>query len=139
MFEPILSGSSEISRFQRGDAIEICSRIMFYFYPGLPHIVQSSLDVSGPVINLPSFSLPHTLTHSLHRHRHRHMGQPPDSWWLPCRQHPQAGGDPGPPPSAGQQHGECSVAQRLKLPRPLAHGRVLLFCCSRGAGEEGRQ
>ena len=34
---PALNRSSEIFRFQRGDAIEIRNRIMFVFYPGLPH------------------------------------------------------------------------------------------------------
>ena len=39
-FEPALNGSSEISRFQRGDAIEIRNGITFVFYPGLPHVVH---------------------------------------------------------------------------------------------------
>jgi len=29
-------------RFKRGNAIEIRNRIMFYFYPGLPHFIQIS-------------------------------------------------------------------------------------------------
>ena len=35
---PALSRSSEIQRFERADAIELCDRIMFAFYPGLPHM-----------------------------------------------------------------------------------------------------
>jgi len=35
---PTLNGSSVLERFKRSSAIEIHNRIMFNFYPGLPHI-----------------------------------------------------------------------------------------------------
>ena len=35
---PAPNGSSEMSRFQRGDVIEIRNRITFVFYSGLPHM-----------------------------------------------------------------------------------------------------
>ena len=35
---PSLNGSSLIRRFEGSDAIEICNRISFDFYTGLPHI-----------------------------------------------------------------------------------------------------
>ena len=41
---PALNESSEISHFQCSDAIEICNRIMFVFYPGLPHVDGSFPD-----------------------------------------------------------------------------------------------
>ena len=35
---PALNGSSALERFKCGNAIEICNRIMFNFYLGLPHV-----------------------------------------------------------------------------------------------------
>ena len=35
---PVLNGSSEIQCFECADAIKICNRIMFIFYPGMPHM-----------------------------------------------------------------------------------------------------
>ena len=35
---PALNGSSAVERFKHGNAIELCNRIMFDFYPGLPHL-----------------------------------------------------------------------------------------------------
>jgi len=36
---PALKGSSALQRFERSNAIEIRNRIMFDFYPGLPHVL----------------------------------------------------------------------------------------------------
>ena len=33
-----LNGSTALQRFERGNAVEIRNRIMFDFYPGLPHV-----------------------------------------------------------------------------------------------------
>ena len=52
---PTLNGSSEIQRFECADAIEIRDRIMFVFYPGLPHISIS--DFCG-LNYLIQFSMP---------------------------------------------------------------------------------
>ena len=38
---PAPNGSSTLQHFERGDAIEIRNRMMFDFYPGLPHIIHS--------------------------------------------------------------------------------------------------
>ena len=38
-----LHTSSSLERFERGNAIEIRNRIMFDFYPGLPHIYSELL------------------------------------------------------------------------------------------------
>ena len=35
---PTLNASSALQYFKRGNAIEIHNRIMFDFYPGLPHV-----------------------------------------------------------------------------------------------------
>ena len=35
---PVLNGSTALQRFERSKAIEIQNRIMFNFYPGLPHM-----------------------------------------------------------------------------------------------------
>ena len=35
---PALNGSTALQRFERGKVVDICNRIMFDFYPGLPHI-----------------------------------------------------------------------------------------------------
>ena len=35
---PTLNGSSVLQRFECGNVVEIRNRIMFDFYPGLPHI-----------------------------------------------------------------------------------------------------
>ena len=35
---PALNGSSTLERFKYSNASEICNRMMFDFYPGLPHI-----------------------------------------------------------------------------------------------------
>ena len=35
---PALNGRSEIRRFERSDAIEICNGIIFDFYTGLPRV-----------------------------------------------------------------------------------------------------
>ena len=35
---PALSGSSAIRRFKHSNAIEICNRMTFDFYTGLPHV-----------------------------------------------------------------------------------------------------
>ena len=37
---PVLNGSSALQWFECSNAIEIHNRIMFDFYPGLPHIVS---------------------------------------------------------------------------------------------------
>ena len=37
---PTLNRSSVIRHFERSDAIEICDRITFDFYTGLPHLVD---------------------------------------------------------------------------------------------------
>ena len=50
---PALSGSSALEHFERSNVIEICNRIMFDFYVGLPHMLvfisfttsEQSLDV----------------------------------------------------------------------------------------------
>ena len=36
---PALNGSSALEHYEHGNAIEIRKRIMFDFYPGLPHIL----------------------------------------------------------------------------------------------------
>ena len=35
---PTLNRSTALQRFEHGNAVEICNRIMFDFYPGLPHM-----------------------------------------------------------------------------------------------------
>ena len=45
---PALNGSSALQRFERGNAVEIRNRIMFGFYPGLPHVSYTS-NVAGPL------------------------------------------------------------------------------------------
>ena len=46
---PALNGSSAIWRFEHSDAIEICNRIIFDFYTGLPHMVVIGLiSIGGP-------------------------------------------------------------------------------------------
>ena len=47
-YEPRPYGSSAIQLFEGSDAIEICDRITFNFYTGLPHIC------SIRILNLPS-------------------------------------------------------------------------------------
>ena len=36
---PTLNGSSALERYKHGNAIETHNRIMFDFYPGLPHVI----------------------------------------------------------------------------------------------------
>ena len=40
---PALSGSSVLEWFKCGNVIEMCSGIMFDFYPGLPHVLAGSV------------------------------------------------------------------------------------------------
>ena len=48
-----LNGSSALERFEHGNVIEIRNRIMFDFYPGLPHIGAGSFrEVKSPVIQM---------------------------------------------------------------------------------------
>ena len=42
---PALNGSSALDRFECGKAIEIWNGIMFDFYPGLPHMWQSRVEI----------------------------------------------------------------------------------------------
>ena len=45
---PTFNGSFALQRFERDNAINIRNRIMFDFYPGLPHILfQEHLKVLG--------------------------------------------------------------------------------------------
>ena len=44
---PACNGSTALLRFERGNALEIRNRIMFDFYPGLPHI---SLVLGGDIV-----------------------------------------------------------------------------------------
>ena len=41
---PGLNGSIALQRFERGNAVEIRNRIMFDFYPGLPHMYVTTLS-----------------------------------------------------------------------------------------------
>ena len=60
-----LNGSSALERFKHGNVIEIRNRIMFNFYPGLPHIGAGSFrEVKSPVIQM------HTHTLNMYRHIH---------------------------------------------------------------------
>ena len=43
---PTRNGSSALQRFEHGNAFEIRNRIMFDFYPGLPHILVVVVVVS---------------------------------------------------------------------------------------------
>ena len=48
-----LNRSSALERFEHGNAIEIRNRLMFDFYPGLPHIGAGSFrEVKLPVIHI---------------------------------------------------------------------------------------
>ena len=45
---PTLNESSALERFERSNAIAVWNRIMFDFYPGLPHINLTSMkDLGG--------------------------------------------------------------------------------------------
>ena len=35
---PALNGCTVLQRFERDNTVKICNRIMFDFYPGLPHM-----------------------------------------------------------------------------------------------------
>ena len=45
---PALNGSSTLEHFERSTTIEICNRIMFNFYPGLPHTLDKAHSQSVP-------------------------------------------------------------------------------------------
>ena len=55
---PTHSGSTVLQHFKCGNAIEICNRIMFNFYPGLPH---GKLPGTPFPCSLFWLSLPHTI------------------------------------------------------------------------------
>ena len=44
---PALNGSSTLQRFEHGNAVEKCNRIMFDFYPGLPHMQNNGATEVG--------------------------------------------------------------------------------------------
>ena len=49
---PTLNGSSALQHFECGNMIEICNRIMFNFYPGLPRVLDvasfpNTLNIGG--------------------------------------------------------------------------------------------
>ena len=44
--EPTLNGSSVLQRFEHSNVVEIRNRIVFDFYPGLPHILFPLLATS---------------------------------------------------------------------------------------------
>ena len=46
---PTLNGSTVLQHFERGNEVEICNRIIFDFYPGLPHIEVDSLSKVLPL------------------------------------------------------------------------------------------
>ena len=55
MFTRLFSVSSTLSRYQRNEAAEIYDRIMFVFYPGLPHMYVQVVDprLSTPPLQEP--------------------------------------------------------------------------------------
>ena len=48
---PTLNGSSEIQHFERSDTFKIRNKVIFVFYPGLPHILLV-LHMRGRIVYL---------------------------------------------------------------------------------------
>ena len=81
---PALNGSSALQRFKRSNASEICNRIMFHFYLGLPYL---SFNLINPAL------IKQVLLISITIVTHTHTPQMPisaqqwqlySSWWNQC-------------------------------------------------------
>ena len=63
---PALNGSSTLERFERSDASEIRNRIMFDFYPGLPHVYHLIIAKSHTHLNVKNIIAVGIVTHAVH-------------------------------------------------------------------------
>ena len=140
---PTGNGSTVLQHFECGNAIELCNRIMFNFYPGLPHMYTYMYTYSFTIYTCTPSSflllIPHTLMccHSFL------IFPPPSSLFSPSSLPPPPPpsspllSPPPPPPHTQYSSAKDGSALGVAVTRTalLTHCRSLTTACLYREGE----